>query len=265
MLRLADAGVDAGHFDAGDLSTDGGAAAGGGVSTGGGSGTGGGISSGGGAASGGGASSGGGAPSGGGSANGGGVAGGGGSSIGGGASSGGGAGGGGVVDAGCPAEMVTTHDGGCIDRYEAFITSEGTFSRAGVFPANFLTSAEEQAACALMGKHVCTEAEWVSACEGPSGFRYPYGNTSSSTACNGLDALVHGPSLSGQFTNCVGGYPGLFDLSGNLAERTSTCDGGTCRVHGGSYLTTADGGLDCTTGFDVPASNPGDIGFRCCR
>jgi hypothetical protein len=174
----------------------------------------------------------------------------------------------GVPDAGCPPDMATLQSGGCVDRYEASIGAGGeAVSAPQVLPWLSLTTAQAQTACTLAGKHLCSETEWQIACSGPQGLLYPYGNTYSTTACNGLDKGLGVIVPTAQVMTCVGGYPGVFDMSGNAYERTATCAGGTCRIRGGSYRSGAGAGLlKCTTGFDFPEGS-GDpaVGFRCCR
>ncbi|MEW5737910.1 MAG: SUMF1/EgtB/PvdO family nonheme iron enzyme [Myxococcota bacterium] len=136
-----------------------------------------------------------------------------------------------------------------------------------VMPWLSLNTAQAQAACQLAFKHLCTEAEWQSACSGPAGLTCPYGNTYSSTACNGLDKGLGAIVNTGSVPGCVGGYAGVFDMSGNAYERTATCGPGGCRIKGGSYRSSFGAGLlKCTTGFDFPegAGDPA-VGFRCCR
>jgi formylglycine-generating enzyme required for sulfatase activity len=73
---------------------------------------------------------------------------------------------------------------------------------------------------------------------------------------------------------CVGGYPGIFDMSGNVEEWENACtpggapDGGpskyVCHVRGGSYLW--DGG-ECEPKIAAIRERyrPGSgIGIRCC-
>jgi formylglycine-generating enzyme required for sulfatase activity len=156
----------------------------------------------------------------------------------------------------------------CIDKYEASQGSAGeAVSAAGAVPWVSLTTAEAEAACQAVGKHLCTEGEWQAACAGPSGYAFPYGNTYSGSACNGLDSGKGAIVDTGSMAGCEGGYPGLYDMSGNAYERTASCTGGQCRIKGGSYRSSASALLlRCDRGFDFPESGPDPaVGFRCCR
>jgi hypothetical protein len=91
------------------------------------------------------------------------------------------------------------------------------------------------------------------------------------TKCNGggLDA---GDSVSvGSLPGCEGGFPGIFDLSGNAEEWMDSCgqnpDGGVddCQSFGSSYAEESGGDMDCNTGRTHPRDLVDSlIGFRCC-
>ena len=120
--------------------------------------------------------------------------------------------------------------------------------------------------CVAAGKHLCAECEWQAACGGAAASLYPYGNSYNAAACNGLDKNLGAIVPTAQVSTCLGGYTGVYDMSGNAYERTATCGNGTCRVRGGSYRSSSAAGLlKCTTGFDFPEASPDDaVGFRCC-
>lgn len=111
------------------------------------------------------------------------------------------------VDAGpppaCPPEMA--HIGRyCVDRWEGHLltkNNDGTttlwphyqrpenavflaHSAQGVFPQGYISRVEAAKACEQSGKRLCSRAEWMRACKGSRGFRYPYGNDGKRGACN---------------------------------------------------------------------------------
>jgi formylglycine-generating enzyme len=104
----------------------------------------------------------------------------------------------------CPPEMV--HIGRyCVDRWEGHLVTknddgtttlwphydrpaEGTHylahSAAGLFPQAYISRVEAKAACTQAGKRLCSRSEWMRACKGSHGYRYPYGNDGKRGACN---------------------------------------------------------------------------------
>jgi sulfatase modifying factor 1 len=144
--------------------------------------------------------------------------------------------------------------------------------------------------CAWAGKHLCgsldggavdpaawadqTQSEWYNACthNGDGLHAYPYGNTYEANACNGMDNGVNAEVAS--VSSCVGGYPGLFDLSGNLYEWENSCaeptDGAApgpddyCHIRGGSFSDDANN-LRCDNSTSVNRRGPSvNVGIRCC-
>jgi formylglycine-generating enzyme required for sulfatase activity len=101
---------------------------------------------------------------------------------------------------GCPEDMVAI-EGFCIDRYEAP-------NIRGELPYALMTAYDGEAWCSARGKRLCTQDEWLRACEGPARTprasspppppsesastgeptppppRYPYGDVYRSDRCN---------------------------------------------------------------------------------
>ena len=179
-----------------------------------------------------------------------------------------------------------------IDRYEAS-RPDATSSNAGlkesrrcvkpnVLPWTKATQAEALAACQSTGARLCTANEIVAACAGAAGNAYPYGATYQPLTCNGLDydgvpggandnVLV--PTGAAALPMCATPL-GIYDLSGNAAEWTSTVTGTTGAplnlsiyvAKGGSYLSPS-AGLTCQFDLSRYASNAilPELGFRCCK
>jgi formylglycine-generating enzyme len=204
----------------------------------------------------------------------------------------------------CPAGMVSIGTF-CIDRYEAFVeeldggawcpfVNPGTRrlrarSAAGAVPQGFINQVQAAAACAESDKRLCTNAEWLRACRGPTNSTYPYGNTRLTGVCNDrrsvhpaielygtsaswvfshidspcLNQLDGGLARSGRFSGCNSAED-VFDLMGNLHEWTAD-PAGTFR--GGFYVDTVINGNGClyaTTAHDVSHWDY-STGFRCCQ
>jgi formylglycine-generating enzyme required for sulfatase activity len=120
----------------------------------------------------------------------------------------------------------------CIDRYEAP-------NKKGEKPILMQSSADGEKWCSERGKRLCNEDEWVRACKGPKGLRYPYGGKFESGRCNDVGKFI-APSWkvlggwpndaaktevsrldqsepSGTREGCVSAE-GVHDLTGNVAE-----------------------------------------------
>jgi formylglycine-generating enzyme required for sulfatase activity len=186
---------------------------------------------------------------------------------------------------GCPEDMVGVGTY-CIDRYEAPNVK-------GELPYALQTAYDGEAWCTERGKRLCSEDEWVRACEGPRGRRYPYGDAYREDACNDDKGwiLVHWKALakwprdpalveatrlyqadmSGARGECVSAE-GVFDLTGNVAEwvRKSRPSArvGWDHVLKGCYWAACFKDPRASCGF-TNAAHPGtfrtyEAGFRCC-
>jgi formylglycine-generating enzyme required for sulfatase activity len=151
--------------------------------------------------------------------------------------------------------------------------------------------------CKWDGKHLCgklgggsnapadfadpSKSAWYRACSHAGDDDFPYGNSYSGDKCVGLDNTAVHP-LATPFTSCVGGYDGLYDMSGNVAEWEDSCSGSAgaadlCLDRGGSYLDTnvsvgAAPSLQCNSNVHgspkmatkARSTRSPEIGFRCC-
>ncbi len=109
-----------------------------------------------------------------------------------------------VVVSPCPPDM-TKIGRYCVDRWEAHLvasSADGLItpwphhdqlkgdqfyiarSDPGAFPQAYISRVQAKAACEHAGKRLCSRSEWVRACKGKHGFRYPYGNKGKRGACN---------------------------------------------------------------------------------
>jgi len=140
--------------------------------------------------------------------------------------------------------------------------------------------------CAQAGKRLCETSEtgsfadpmlseWFNACSRAGVLQFPYGDLYNATACNGGDIMPEGLVDVGSFVGCEGGYPGIYDMSGNAWEwiggpgacTTWTGAADVCFAAGGaSYAGQA--ALRCST-ISAPtdftrATAQHRLGFRCC-
>jgi sulfatase modifying factor 1 len=220
-------------------------------------------------------------------------------------------------DPGCPSGMIKITSF-CIDKYEAEIMvtnpdgSESSWSpyypppsgtpyRAvsleGAVPQGYISGEESQIACTAAGKRLCTSEEWLRACQGPSGFTYPYGNTREPGVCNdhrdvhpaiqcfdssatwvfseidwpGINQQADTVDRTGSRVGCVT-VEGAYDMMGNLHEWIDGDPGVDPKplsapdFRGGYYVDTVENGNGClyvTSAHDFYHWDY-STGFRCC-
>jgi formylglycine-generating enzyme required for sulfatase activity len=149
-------------------------------------------------------------------------------------------------------------------------------------PVTWVDWCDAFAYCAWAGESLCGQpggggldpmsaqmsGQWYLACSGQAGNDYPYGASYESGVCNDDTG---GPIAVGSLAQCAGGYAGLFDMSGNVAEWENACGGyrsgsDPCSVRGGSFAAASDGQqLACASQQLMPRNNTAaDVGFRCC-
>lgn len=163
-------------------------------------------------------------------------------------------------------------------------------ARPGVVPNGYSSQVAARRACENAGKRLCTEAEWVTACRGEAGTRFPYGDDYEEGRCNVFRAahpasLLHAnasvnhtdPRLNqvkdrgepllrptGATPGCrsVWGEDAVYDLVGNLDEWIDDPSG---VFLGGFYSRgTKEGCLARVSAHDPPYYDY-SLGVRCCR
>jgi formylglycine-generating enzyme len=152
----------------------------------------------------------------------------------------------------------------CIDRDEYVAPHEK-------LPKNLTTFEEAAQSCARLGKRLCTESEWVFACEGEPMRPYSYGFVRDSSACNAdrrglvsrdgdlLDLRVE-PGFSARCTSAAG----VRDLTGNLEEYV-TADGSPKRaLKKGAYWQPGANHCRAVQPQQDPSYRGVELGFRCC-
>ena len=167
----------------------------------------------------------------------------------------------------------------CVDRWESSAARDGkgalgpAVSREGALPADSVSWLEADASCRAAEKRLCTSAEWVAACRGSEGRRFPYGAQFDEARCNTLQSGRKAGKVekrpAGSFKGCDNGR-GVMDLSGNVWEWTATADrtGDLRQLWGGGYAN--DNHEDeLTCGFRKPLYQPphqksSGVGYRCC-
>jgi hypothetical protein len=147
--------------------------------------------------------------------------------------------------------------------------------------------------CASIGKRLCGKLgggahpytlpqsatnEWYVACSAAGSKTYVYGSAYDASACVGIDLFDGGDSGVAfpvtSLDTCQGGYPGLFDMNGNVWEWEQSCndvDGGDatvtqCRRRGGSFSDTMScvRCSSCGGSSRSRSSRTTNTGIRCC-
>ncbi len=152
-------------------------------------------------------------------------------------------------------------------------------------PVRCVDWCDARAYCASVGKRLCgatsggslsydapaaaRDSQWYSACSHAGTATYPYGDSYDDAACWGADKPLEGTLTVKSASGCTGGYAGLFDMSGGLAEWVDSCNADrgmsdACHIRGGAYTATADQ-LRCDWQSGAPRQTISNyIGFRCC-
>lgn len=161
-------------------------------------------------------------------------------------------------------------------------------SRPGVIPQSYLSQVLARRACENAGKRLCSQDEWLRACKGKAGLKYPYGGAYRQGACNVYRfvhpaAVLHGsPSLghrdprlnlvyegespllrtTGESQACVSRWEDerVFDMVGNLDEWVE--EG---MFLGGFYARSTTQGCEAKVTVHAPAYYDYSTGVRCCR
>lgn len=122
--------------------------------------------------------------------------------------------------------------------------------------------------------------EWLLACTASGQYLYPYGAIHGPTKCNTGENDAGKTLPVKSKPECVGGYPGIYDMVGNLWEwydgpclppdaGPDAADGGPakheCYVKGGAFLTSGTN-INCRVdGRGASRDRRGqEIGIRCC-
>lgn len=164
------------------------------------------------------------------------------------------------TSSGCPNGMELVKLGTmnfCIDRYE-------WPNRNGGKPAAFVSYYQATDSCFSVGKRLCTAEEWAIACSGPYAGRYPYGQLYERYGCVTHDTMV---AASGSKPECRSFY-GLYDMSGNLLEWTSTKsveNSAFYYVAGGFWESGPKSGCFDKRYSYYPQNQHNPVGFRCCQ
>jgi formylglycine-generating enzyme len=150
----------------------------------------------------------------------------------------------------------------------------------GGHPVAYVSWCHAVAYCAWAGKRLCgaigggalaveskndpSKSEWYRACTHAGERTYPYGVGYADGACNigGKPGTVPVASMAA----CVGGYDGIFDLIGNVAEWENAKSTIYYSVRGAEFTGTPPDNCQWAHGIDETSANAGSavVGIRCC-
>lgn len=106
-------------------------------------------------------------------------------------------------------------------------------------------------------------SQWMAACTRLGQQAHAYGTSLDPNACPGNNVEPHDV---GAFASCQGGYPGIFDLNGNVEEWEDSCsevDGGRVCEKRGNDFAGSTGACGHSFAEDIFEAND-DTGIRCC-
>ena len=165
-------------------------------------------------------------------------------------------------------------------------------SRAGVVPQAYVSYPVAKRACEAAGKRLCTEREWVTACGGERGLKYPYGERYQMGVCNvhrqyhpafvlhGNSSLGHRDPrlnllvendrdpllrLTGATPKCASTWNGdaIYDMVGNVDEWV---EGEKAPAFvGGFYARSTTKGCEAIVDSHAPIYYDYSTGARCCK
>lgn len=177
-------------------------------------------------------------------------------------------------------EGLATPIATCIDEYE-------WPNKKGALPDVMMSYVEAEASCNEIGKRLCTEFEWETACEGSRVLPFPYGYEQETDACvndkpykpySGSKlssrkretrdkevARLYQAEPSGSRPRCQS-PSGAMDLVGNVEEWVSTSRPEWPHASSlkGGYWSKPWTGCRGTNDSHAPAFRFYQIGFRCC-
>jgi len=163
-------------------------------------------------------------------------------------------------------------------------------SHASVTPSGYLSGTVAELACRNAGKRLCKLDEWVLACRGQGGHKFPYGDQYQDGRCNvfreahpgqvlhhdmstghldprlNLVEGANGPLLrkTGATESCKSpwGNDAIYDMVGNLDEWVDAAVGAFV---GGFYARSTREGCDSKVSSHPRAYFDYSLGTRCCR
>jgi sulfatase modifying factor 1 len=188
-----------------------------------------------------------------------------------------------------PARTMPLPEIGVWQRTHAF--EARAVSRPGVVPQAYVPYPIAKRACENSGKRLCTRDEWLAACSGGRGTKFPYGDVFEFGKCNvwgsihpgvvlhqsasfghrdpRMNLLAEGGDapllrLTGATPTCASGWPdgAIYDMVGNVDEWV---DGERPEFVGGFYARSTKGGCEARVTNHGTMYYDYSLGVRCCK
>ncbi|MEN9355574.1 MAG: hypothetical protein RL318_2899 [Fibrobacterota bacterium] len=142
----------------------------------------------------------------------------------------------------------------CVDAYEYP-------NEPRQLPRTSVTWEEASALCARQNKRLCLREELTQACQGPEGWKYPYGPQHRTNHCQDGGT---GPSRGHDHPGCRSWW-GAYNVAGNAWEWTASKQGNAVWAFGGFFSQGPSASCQESKRSFFPQNKYSSVGFRCCE
>jgi formylglycine-generating enzyme required for sulfatase activity len=132
---------------------------------------------------------------------------------------------------------------------------------------------DAMAYCRAIGRDLCSDQDWTSACTSDGDYKTSYGTTVVSGACNDYTIFGSTTVAVASKPNCHAPsdsiFAGVYDMIGNLEEWVDSClatvgASDTCKPRGLSFGMGAAAPICSQSTYAERSQARAELGFRCC-